>query len=94
MPTRSKILDIGKAETELLIMLVEEGPMLDEYIPFRLAKNCLIKNGFAAEIVHKGVFGFTAATKCGAKHYLKLFGNSETVEEARQYRLKGQSRAA
>lgn len=72
---------------DTLIALIERGPVEDGNLPSKSARDQLILSGDAARCVVQCSQGFQVATYKGSLLYMKIFGNSNTLREARAFRL-------
>lgn len=89
-----KIGEIAKrltgAQVDTLVSAVESGPVWVGDLPSKTARNELVDMSLLTHIVSKMEEGYTASTMLGAAVYRKLFGNSDSNEEARKVRKLGQ----
>lgn len=77
---------------DTLVALVEKGPLWDGDVPSKRGRDELIELGFAVRIVANTPKegwsdGYTAATYSGRDEYKRYFGESDTMKEARAFRL-------
>lgn len=79
--------NITGAQMDTLIALIERGPVEDGNLPSKSARDQLILSGDAARCVVQCSQGFQVATYKGSLLYMKIFGNSNTLREARAFRL-------
>lgn len=79
--------NITGAQLDTLIALVENGPLDDGHVPSKSARDDLVQQEFAAKVVHKGEQGYQAATYKGSSLYCRIFGGSNTIREAKAYRV-------
>lgn len=75
----------GRA-TDVLIGLIEIGPLWDGDLPSKSGRDELINLGLATRIFVSGTDGHQAATPMGAEVFRRMFGNAETVREAMENR--------
>lgn len=74
-------------EVDTLVALVENGPLWDGDVPSKAARDSLLQLGFAVKVVVKGEDGWQAATYRGRDAYKAMFGHSDTIKEAKAYRV-------
>lgn len=79
--------NITGAQLDTLIALIERGPVEDGDLPSKSARDQLILSGDAARCVVNCTQGFQVATYKGSLLYMKIFGNSDSLQEARAFRL-------
>lgn len=72
---------------DTMVTLVEDGPVWDGDMPSKTQRDELIKLGYAVCVVVKGDDGYTAATIKGRDWYKQVFGRSDTIAEAKAWRL-------
>lgn len=91
------------AEKDMLVALVEQGPLWDGDVPSKTGRDALIAQGLAVRVVVKGEDGWQAATYAGRDAYKALYpgpdGAADTIKEAKVNRtmhraIKSASRAA
>jgi len=75
------------AVLDTLIALVERGPLDDGDIPSKNGRSQLLQVNCAAKILVNGQDGFNAATYKGRELYCYYYGKSDTLKEAKAYRL-------
>lgn len=78
---------ISVTEMEALIALVEDGPLHDGKVTSKVSRDALVANHLASKIIYHGEQGYVAATYKGCRLYCELFGNSDTVKEAKAHRI-------
>lgn len=74
------------AQTDTLVALVENGPLWDGDVPSKAGRDDLIAQGLAVRVVMRLQDGYTAATQAGAAKYKEIFGNEDTLEQAKAFR--------
>lgn len=75
------------AEKDVLIALVEQGPLWDGDVPSKTGRDALVARGLAVRVVVKGEDGWQAATYAGRDAYKALYpgpdGPADTINEAK-----------
>jgi hypothetical protein len=72
---------------DTLVALVEQGPVWAGDVPSKIGRDELIALGLAFPTLVKGEDGYTGITYRGRNLYCYYFGKSDTVREAKAYRL-------
>lgn len=77
---------------DTLVALVENGPLWDGNVPSKRGRDDLIEMGLAVRVVANTPRdgwsdGYTAATYAGLDAYKAHFGQSDTMKEARAFRI-------
>jgi len=78
--------DLSGKCIDTLVALVERGPCWDGDVPSKSGRDELIGMGLATRVIVKLEDGFTAATYAGRDAYKKLFGDEDTMKEAKAFR--------
>lgn len=72
-----------------LTALVESGPLWDGDVPSKLGRDYLIEHGLAVRVIVRGSDGYTAATYAGRDEYKRRFGEADTINEGKAFRIAG-----
>lgn len=75
------------AMLDTLVAMIEQGPLWDGNVPSKIGRNELVALGLGARVLRKGEDGFTGATYLALEVYCHYFGKSDTVAEAKAFRL-------
>lgn len=78
--------NITGAQLDTLVALIERGPVEDGDLPSKSARDQLILSGDVARCVVGCAQGFQVATYKGSLLYMKIYGNSDSLLEARAFR--------
>jgi hypothetical protein len=62
-----KNIELNQKEENMLVDLLDSGPLWNEYIPDRTTRDNLIRAGLATKVVCRGNDHYTAATPNGAE---------------------------